>query len=1017
MKKSVKVISIILVILVGVVVLQDWVVNVIFHDRILTEIELLLNENIESQVSFKDARLSTLRNFPTATITVDSLVISEGSHRILSASEIALQLNLFDLLEEHYIFNRVELDGAEFNVFIDSLGGKHMIKGTAHPDKASRAFMLHIPEISIVNASIIVTNAFKKNHMRISIDEGLFNMRSSSDLISFEGDALGTLDTLVNKGKLMVTDVKVAAENSAFRIGQVDRRNFFDGVLKLGEAHVKVDGVLKPVSNGNIMDVTLEGAEADLNNYLALIPNMKSFHFKQTNPDARLTFRLKVTGYVDPVSYPSMDMDFKLNYANFAKVGSPYVIRDVYVNGAYSNGEEKGPKTSYLVIKNGEARIEESFVQLFGSLVNFEDPMIDLDLQTELNLKELNEIFTLPKVAHLEGLVRVKMDLEGKLSDRENFTDMSTRHFNGLIEFINVNGAADSLTFVMNDLNGKVEVLNENIRFDHIRGKLNGSTFGLNGLVDNFFPLINDSSANISQADLVIDLDEFDIPKTLKEPDQIPDTLGFDYSFFPKNLNLGLKLSSKRIGFGDINIERVTMGVKMNADSVLLRRFHFWFRNGEIRMRGAGHFKNGINVRNEVSFDADFRYLNIDTLMTQALPKSAKPKEGFSIPENLYLLANIDVDKLIYHGKVFNHIDLMATYKRHNLNIDHINVGFDFGRLSSAWKISDLDTKPVLDGHARLTLDTVDIITMRAYYADLIPKKDSAKEKKARKFEIKDVDIHVSSPMIRHKKIAVTDFVTDLVLYNENMKLTQANFGLFGGEFKLTGLLEHSDTVHVMSTARLSAKNIHASQVVASLPNTENMISADHVKGILEVDGLLILSYDENLVHQQKDMIGRIKLKLDDGELIDFKPITHSLKFLKKSTLDTIFMANQEIDVLFHNDEILVPSTVFSSNVTNIEFMGYHNNEVNLGFNLRVSVSDLLKSEKKKKAKVGARAAVKGINYYLSARTIDDELQVDPLKRKEYFWHQKLLDTRYKQIDVILNYKLETYRAQGITLP
>ena len=70
--------------------------------------------------------------------------------------------------------------------------------------------------------------------------------------------------------------------------------------------------------------------------------------------------------------------------------------------------------------------------------------------------------------------------------------------------------------------------------------------------------------------------------------------------------------------------------------------------------------------------------------------------------------------------------------------------------------------------------------------------------------------------------------------------------------------------------------------------------------------GRFYLSITKNWCIKNDEMIGKMNVSLSHGELIKFKPITESLKFIKQANRDTVLLANPNLEILFHNDEIVI---------------------------------------------------------------------------------------------------------------
>ncbi|MGL1888269.1 MAG: AsmA family protein [Reichenbachiella sp.] len=1000
MRKFTKVFGILIALLIVLLGAMEVTLKKGFHNKMEEIIREAADENLESKLTFKKLEISIFTAFPLISVHLDSLIISEAGLNLVEAKEIQLRFNIFDLFEESITVEELLLDGAQYHFLVDSTGQKCMIKAKPRPEtnEASGSISLNVPKIEIHNTVLVIDNRFKKNYYRMRIMDSDLRVESSNEQMSILGDVFGVMDTVIMKGNLVQTDLPMRAEDAAFRIDKLDKRNIFDGLLYLADVKLQANGVLKPTGNGNLVDIVLSSSKAPLDEYLSLFPDLLNMGYQQDNPDAHVSFRLRNTGFISPIHFPLVNVDFELENAAFSKIGGVGKLDSVFFKGSYSNGKEMKPETSSISIEYGTAKMKDSFVKLSGSVENFISPFIDLDIAFELNIKELQEMFQLPSFQNLDGIVQANLDLYGKLADLDKMNRGNQSRFVGTIDFINVSGALTNDMFTIQGLNGLVEVNNEVIIMNQLKGKLNGSDFSITGGISNYVPLIHPEDERISEGLLVFNVDEMDLPDF---SDLAPDTtaVAAESKFtFPNQLNLKVQFSSNRFGLGDLDLESVSVAMNMNQDSVVLREMAFMFKEGKIKVKGKSHFENGINNLNEIYVDADLKNVDVNYWLNRDNKKGNKKK--FQMPNNLKLLAEVNIENIYYKSAIFNHLDLTARYHDELLIMDKANINFKYGRLNSNWEI-ELDSVPAIDGNLDVALTAFDIDSLKLYVGSLKGEKKESKKS----FILEDIEIDISSPQVNYQNIVVTDISSNMVMYDRNVRLHHAGFNVFGSDVKITALLERDDSLNTFAKATLLAEKMNMKKLVASFGDSSEIFEEEHFNGEIGIDGAMILKYNESFVHQEQDMIGKFHLDLQDGELIKFEPITESLKFLKQKTTDTINVANRSIDVLFYNDEIMVPSTTFTTNLTNMEFMSYYTDETNFNFNTKVSVSDLLfKSQKKKKAQVGkSKAKVSGISYYLKGRTeTEDGLKISSLSRSAYSRQKRRLKARYKDVDEIM---------------
>ena len=428
MRLILKLTGTIAILLILPLLILELVLGLWYKNEIVDQLKILADESLQSSVYFEDIGISTFPNFPHLTISIKNLSIKESGYEILKTEKIALHADLLDLYHDNYSLSKIEVLKPQFYAPIDSTGKKFMLRTKKkEEEKGGVKFLLDIPKIEIREALIIVDNAYKRNRIRLSIDQGDFRLKSFDDLLEFKGDAVGILDTMISRGNLNQTAVPIAAHQATFRINTLDDKKLFDGILQLYNAQLRAYGLLRPAGNGNLLDITLEGDEARINDYLALIPQFKPLKLIQHNPDAQLTLTIRNSGFVDPVTFPNVDILFELKNAAFTRIGLPGKLDSVSFRGHFTNGKERNASTSEMVIDFGHAKIKNSFFQIKGSIRNFEDPYLNIDASSELELEDIKGLVNFPDV-EMSGSIKILADVDGKISELEKKTKVKSKY-------------------------------------------------------------------------------------------------------------------------------------------------------------------------------------------------------------------------------------------------------------------------------------------------------------------------------------------------------------------------------------------------------------------------------------------------------------------------------------------------------------------------------------------------------------------------------------------------------------
>lgn len=214
-----------------------------------------------------------------------------------------------------------------------------------------------------------------------------------------------------------------------------------------------------------------------------------------------------------------------------------------------------------------------------------------------------------------------------------------------------------------------------------------------------------------------------------------------------------------------------------------------------------------------------------------------------------------------------------------------------------------------------------------------------------------DIYCDFSSEEVAYKSLQFVAATGVLKYANSTLNLSQLNFNTQGGT--VNGNLVYSplsNTRYKLQT-HTRTKNISVKSLFAAFNNFDQQyIKAENIDGQLTSDFELEMLFNNNKVDTSSiDMLGH--LRIDDGELINFKPITEAAKFSDIEDMEHIKFSKLENDILITNSTIYIPSMKIASNAFDMELNGHQKFSGNYKYHLKINMSDFLGGKSKRLSK------------------------------------------------------------------
>ena len=188
-----------------------------------------------------------------------------------------------------------------------------------------------------------------------------------------------------------------------------------------------------------------------------------------------------------------------------------------------------------------------------------------------------------------------------------------------------------------------------------------------------------------------------------------------------------------------------------------------------------------------------------------------------------------------------------------------------------------------------------------------------------------------------------------------NNVLSFSNFSMntCSGKANLDGSITAKNSKNVIFKCKSDLFDIDAKKAFVQFENFgQDVLLAKHVKGKISISAYLIAEADKGLNIIQDKIYTESKLRIVNGELVDFEPMIELAEFLNKEfklnfDLKHLKFSTIENNIDINNGTIYIPEMAIRSNEINLDVQGLHSFNQDIDYLLKVKHNEIFKANKK----------------------------------------------------------------------
>ena len=720
MKKALKIAGI----TVGVILILLLVLPFAFQGKIEKIVKQEGNKMLNAQFDFSALNISLLRNFPSASVTLEDFYLKGmgafENDTLIQAGELTAAVNLFSLFgDSGYDISKIIIEDTKVKAIVleDGKPNWDVMKASAEEDTVqetsaeSSPFRIKLKRLSVKDLSVSYDDrqagmyaAIENLKATCSGDFGsertLVDLELKTPALTYRTGGVPFLNRAA-----LEADMNVDADlvNNKFTLQ--------DNSISLNAIKLNIDGWAAMQKDGVGMDIKLNTNEVGFKELLSLIPAIYAKDFQDLKTDGKASLTAFAKGTLTQEQMPQFEVALNVENAMFRYPSLPAGVDGINISATVKNPGGNIDAT--------EVTINPFDFTLAGNPFSLKaivkTPTSDPDLQATakgtLDLGKIKDVYPLEDMS-FNGTIQADMNLAGKLSyiEKEQYDKMKAEgsiRLNGMK--LNMKDlptvAIQRSTFSFSPRYLQLSETTVNIgnndvtldsRFENYLGyALKGST--LKG------------SLNISSNHLNLN-DFMSTDTTAVQAQATADTTATTSSTgtirIPENLDFNMQANLKEVLFDKMKLENVNGTLLVKNGTIDMRNLSFNTMGGSITANGAysapkasqPHLNAGFDMKN-IGFAQAYQELG---LVQQLAPIFKGLKGNFSgnlqidtpLDENMSPVmkkvqgsGNLSTKDLSLSGVKFidQVADIVKKPSMKEIEVKDLNLGFEIkdGRVNT----------------------------------------------------------------------------------------------------------------------------------------------------------------------------------------------------------------------------------------------------------------------------------------------------------------------------------------------
>ncbi len=591
-------------VLLGVVM----VLALLYGDKAKQMVVDEINSHLLVKVEVGEVDFTILRSFPDASVVFRNIATQPAANQpempgLIHAGSVSLRFGIFSLLTSQYKIHSVLISDAAISLWKDEKGQNNYEIWKSSTSGSGKSVNFDVKSVRFRRVELYYRDLATQTDIFMGLPD--INLKGSKNIEIYDLSIKGNL--LANRLIFKQNDYSLSAEAA------LDLNISFNQptmTLTLGKSQVNISGIPITVegtfgTQGPLypVDLLVSTNRADISSIMNLLPPRYTDAYRQYEPGGLLDAEIRLKGEAGKDKLPAMTANFTLRKGTIVHVQSKTRVSDVSAEGTFTADAGNIEK---LNLQQFEGSTGKGKFKGKGSVVDFNNPMITLNLSTKLDLSELSGFLGNDQIENLEGNLTADINYQGSASKGANIASKA----NGTLLINDAKFKHKASGRSISDLNAHLELGNGFVYVDGLSLKSGNTDLNIKGkfqnLMEHFF--FKDQTLYF---DAEIKSEKLDLEDLMAFSTSTEGSGGNTKLFHP-DLSFDVKLNIGQLKYRKFSASEATG--TLNLKNQVLKAENLQFKAMDGSVTASGLMNSRYENQYSVICNADFRNVNIERL-------------------------------------------------------------------------------------------------------------------------------------------------------------------------------------------------------------------------------------------------------------------------------------------------------------------------------------------------------------------------------------------------------------------
>lgn len=440
----------------------------------------------------------------------------------------------------------------------------------------------------------------------------------------------------------------------------------------------------------------------------------------------------------------------------------------------------------------------------------------------------------------------------------------------------------------------------------------------------------------------------------------LPDSLDF------KKLNAKIKLNDEivEITSANVRLNNTDLAVKGNIYQIIPYLFFPGQREPYVKL--TANTKINLSDLNEwlslTKYKVKNGKANILVNYTGGIKKYFEKHAADKVPVDINGTIQVDNGEVTYLPRnfLFTGLNTTLSFDKNDLKITNLQGYLNNNFMRANGKIFAL-TPYLLSGGQKIAA-ALDIYTPSFDLSKIIGKRKSATltTKKKSKYQVATIvdkitdhlntNISLKAGQMKYFNFQANDISCKLKMFEGIINLENVIMKTSDGTLYANGTIDSKNDLKDRAEVVVKMSKMDVNKMLLSFDNfNQHTVTDKNLKGILNADINFSTDLDDNYKVITSSMVGKMNIKLVDGELIDFEPLKKMTKIIfKKRDFMHINFATIENNFMLNGSDLKIERMFVESSVFKFYVEGIYSFKGNTDLSIQVPLSNLKKQKEEK---------------------------------------------------------------------